>query len=208
MAPGLSGMNETDAQTLEFYDSDASAYAERQPHKKDEEALNQFMEHLPEGSAVCDLGCGNGWASAKLIEHGFQVTAVDGSAGLALEANRNYGVSVNVMTFEDFKYHATFHGLWACWSLYHSPRANFPKLLKRVSDSVIPGGVLFISVKGGTGESRDSFGRFYSYFEWNELKDIIETTVDGIIINQDSWSDKCFEGKNTLLHQVLIRKSG
>lgn len=201
-------MNGTDRQTLAFYDSDAARYAERKPHQRDERALEEFMEQLPDSAAVCDLGCGNGWASARLLERGFQVKAIDGSAGLAPEADRVHGVSVDVMTFHDFKSRAEFHGLWACWSLHHAPRAAFPGLLRKVSESVLPSGVLFISVKGGTGENRDSFGRFYSYFDRDELEKLLAENVDGQIVRHDSWTDRCFEGKDAQLHQVLIRKSG
>ena len=200
-----STLKQTDSRTLTYYDQNATIYAARKPHHEDIDALEYFMSEMPKGGDICDLGCGNGWASAKLIENGFQVKAIDGSAGLAAEAKRIYGLTVAVAKFEEFSYRSAFDGLWACWSLHHAPRTVFPELLKRVSESVRPGGLLFISVKGGTGEDRDSFDRFYAYHEWHELSELSGKAVDGQIIRHASWSEKCFEGKETPLHQIFIR---
>ena len=199
---------QTDARTLDFYNENARKYAERTPHDADVDALEYFMNELPEGSDVCDLGCGNGWAAAKLIENGFRVKAIDGSAGLAAQAKQIYDLSVEVKKFEDFNYQSTFDGLWACWSLHHTPHLVFQRLLQRVSESVRPGGILFFSVKGGIGENRDTFDRLYSYHDWSDLSAVINRAVDGQIIRHASWSEQCFEGKQTPLHQAFIRING
>ena len=196
---------QSDIRTLDFYDQNSKIYAARQPHREDIEALEYFMSELSEGSDICDLGCGNGWAAAKLIENGFRVKAIDGSAGLATQAKRIHGLKVEVSKFEEFSYRSTFDGLWACWTLHHTSRGVFPKLLQTISESVRPGGILFFSVKGGGGEKRDTFDRLYSYHEWSDLSDVIGEVVNGQIISHASWSEKCFEGYQTPLHQVFIR---
>lgn len=195
----------SDARTLAFYDEHAAGYAAREPHDRDVAALEAFMGLLPGGGLVCDLGCGNGWASATLIERGFAVTSMDGSAGLAAEAKALYGIDVCVSRFEDFAFRAAFDGVWACWSLHHAPRAAFPELLQRVAAGVKPGGVLFFSVKGGSGEDRDELERFYSYFTREELRDLIGRFLPGDIIAHESWEAPCFTGKATPLHHVFVR---
>ena len=73
-----------DADTLAFYDREASAYANRRdqagPH------LAAFLGQLAPGAKILELGCGGGQDAAAMIAAGFDVTPTDGSAGLAAEA--------------------------------------------------------------------------------------------------------------------------
>ena len=196
---------EADTRTLAFYDSNASAYSERKPRREDTEALGYFMTQMPGESVICDLGCGNGWASAELARNGYQVKAIDGSIGLALEAKRKYGINVDVKNFDELAFDCDFDGLWACWSLHHVSLAAFPATLKRVSQFIRPGGLFFFSIKGGENEDRDQNGRLYARYEWEGLSNIIEDHVNGIIIKNASWTVCESPGHESLRHQVFIR---
>lgn len=198
----------SDERTLAYYDQNAARYAERPPHQKDRVALKQFLRLLPRDASVCDLGCGSGWAAAAMAENGLRVHAIDGSAGLAAQAQHKHNVSVDVATFDEFRVRHAYDGIWAGWSLHHVPRGSFPELLHRVSAAVRPGGLFFFSVKGGTAQGRDQLDRFYAYHSWPELQQIIEANVAGTVIAQTSWTDHCFAGVLTQLHHVLIRMSG
>jgi SAM-dependent methyltransferase len=197
----------SDAGTLAFYDSNAGAYAESTSGEIDRDYLDAFMAKLPENGSVCDLGSGSGWASAEMRDAGFDVTAIDGSTGLAAEAKKRYNLDVQVMRFEDFAYENTFDGLWAAWSLHHSPRQSLPELLQRVGKSVRPGGVLYLSMKGGSGEDRDTLDRLYSYHEMDELLSLIDERIGGEVLKQDTWDGKGFDGTPSPMHALILRKS-
>ena len=194
-----------DARTLAFYDGNASAYSERRPRREDLESLERFMAEIPAGADVCDLGCGSGWASARLVERGHVVTAIDGSAPLAAEAKRMHGLSVEIATFDEFDFRSAFDGLWACWSLHHTSRTSFPRLLERVSRGIRPGGLLFFAVKGGVDEGRDGNDRLYATYDRSELSGIIAENVDGNVIEHRTWSvdDSC--GAGSPRHSVFVR---
>lgn len=198
-------MSGTDFRTLAFYDENASAYSARKPRCEDIKALEFFMDELPNGSSICDLGCGNGWASASLVKNGHLVRAIDGAAGLAVEAKRMYGLDVEVASFDKFTFQNEFDGLWACWSLHHTPREAFPTLLAQVSKAVRSGGLLFFSVKGGPHEGRDKNDRLYAYYEWEELSKIIDSSINGTIIKHTSWTVEGSDGEASIRHQVFVR---
>ena len=65
---------------------------------------------------------------------------------------------------------ASLDGVWANFSLLHAPRADLPRYLGWIAESLKPGGVFVIAVKTGTGEERDDIGRRYTYFTEDELR--------------------------------------
>lgn len=88
-----------DRETLALYDRDATAYAARDG-KGGAGALARFMARLPPGVRVLDLGSGDGRHSQTMERAGFDVTAIDGSAGLAAIASKRLTKPVRVQTFD------------------------------------------------------------------------------------------------------------
>ena len=68
-----------DDQTIAVYDEQASNYAKFTARSNIDPALTRFMERLPKGGTVLDLGCGPGEQSAIMNSAGFEVTATDAS---------------------------------------------------------------------------------------------------------------------------------
>lgn len=148
--------------TLAFYRHNAAAYAarERQPPTA---RLAAFMRGLPDGAAVLDLGCGGGHDSLAMQQHGLDVTACDGSAELAREAENRIGRTVAVIRFQEIDWQDRFDGIWAEASLLHVPRAELTDVLARIRRALKPGGHLQASFKAGEAEGHDRFGRYYNY---------------------------------------------
>jgi len=119
-----------DRRTLDFYASEAAAYAARPEHRRGENRSN-FIAQLPSQATVLDLGCGAGGDTRALIEAGLTVTAIDGSPELAREAEKRIGHAVRVLLFENLDYVEAFDGIWANASLLHVPRAGLLNVLAR-----------------------------------------------------------------------------
>ncbi|MEQ8377312.1 class I SAM-dependent methyltransferase [Parvibaculum sp.] len=152
-----------DPDTLAFYDAEAEAYAARGDRTDASDPLRAFLARLAPGAHVLDLGSGDGRHSAAMIEAGFEVTPLDGSAGLAAIASRRLGKQVRIMRFEEIEDSAAFDAIWAHASLLHMPRDAVPGILARLHRALKPGGRLFASFKAGGSEGRDTLGRYYNY---------------------------------------------
>ena len=161
-----------DETTLAFYDREGAAYAEWSAPKGEYAWLEKFLALAPEG-LLLDYGCGGGWAAKRMLEAGRSVEAFDGSAGLAAEAAKLTGLDVKVMRFEGFDERARYAGIWASFCLLHAPRAAMPENLARIARALTPGGLLYLGLKTGEGEARDSLGRFYSYFGREEIERLL-----------------------------------
>ncbi|MDO8800466.1 bifunctional 2-polyprenyl-6-hydroxyphenol methylase/3-demethylubiquinol 3-O-methyltransferase UbiG [Phenylobacterium sp.] len=158
-----------DLQTLAFYDREAEAYAGRRLPKASPRLID-FLAALPAGARVLDLGCGGGQDSEVMLAEGFEVTPLDGSAGLARIAQARLGRPVRVQLFEDLEDEASFDGVWANASLLHVPTAGLARVLARVRRALKPGGVFHASYKAGDGGGRDTLGRYFNFPSEAELR--------------------------------------
>ncbi|MFT4000553.1 MAG: class I SAM-dependent methyltransferase [Rhizobium sp.] len=148
--------------TSSFYTDNAALYAARD-RKLPRQRLDAFLNALPAGAAILELGCGGGQDAAYMLSHGFDVTPTDGSAELAKEAENRIGRPVRIMRFETLDATEAFDGVWAEASLLHIPRSVLPDVFDRILRALKPTGVFHASFKAGEAEGHDKFGRYYNY---------------------------------------------
>jgi len=152
----------SDPATIAFYEARAPHYVlhfgERHSHR-----LDAFLDRLPEGAAVLELGCGGGRDAARIKARGFALDATDAAAAMVAKANERWGVGARVMAFHELDAEAAYAGVWAHASLLHVPRAGLAAILARIARALAPGGWFFASYKLGRGEGRDALGRLYNF---------------------------------------------
>lgn len=164
-----------DQETISVYDQQVDTYAKLVAEEKPSAILQSFIKRLDKGSLVLDLGCGPANASVHMRAAGLQVDPVDASPQMVALANKTHDIDARVSTFDDLVVLDKYDGIWANFSLLHARRADFPTYLKRVHNALINGGWFHIGMKLGDGEKRDRLGRFYSFFQEDELHRLLET---------------------------------
>lgn len=159
----------TDTETLGVYAKRAEDYATRFGRDGPDRHLRAFMDDLPTGGRVLDLGCGPGHAAAFMITEGFDVDAWDASPEMARIGKNMHGLAIRVAAFDALNATEVFDGIYANFSLLHAPKTDMPGHLVRIARALKPGGLFHIGLKTGTGEKRDELGRFYAYYNEDEL---------------------------------------
>ncbi|MEM7543946.1 MAG: class I SAM-dependent methyltransferase [Pseudomonadota bacterium] len=188
-----------DDKTLAFYDSEGATYAEWSAPRGEYAWLEKFLSLISPDGILLDYGCGGGWAAKRMLDGGHRVDAFDGSAALATEASKLTGINVKVMRFEGLDAVERYAGIWASFCLLHAPRASLPGNLARIARALQPGGMLYLGLKIGSGETRDSLGRFYSYFETDEVERLLtEAGFTEIVIRE-----RPSEGYDAVPQQVM-----
>ena len=162
-----------DEATLAFYDKEGATYATWSTPKGDYAWLEKFISLTPEDGRLLDYGCGGGWAANRMLTAGRRVEAFDGSAALAEEASKLTGLNVKVMRFEGLAAADRYDGLWASFCRLYAPKRTLPGNLARIFRALRSGGLFYLGLKAGTGERRDSLGRFYSYFTPEEIRGLL-----------------------------------
>ena len=162
-----------DRKTLDVYDAKAGDYADLVDRTKPGRHLTDFIEALPQGGHVLDLGCGPGTSAADMRDAGLNVEAWDASPEMARLGRETFGLDVRVMGFDALEADQAYDGVFANFSLLHAPKSQMPGHLERIARALKPGGLFHIGMKTGTGEKRDGIGRFYAYYEDAELSDLL-----------------------------------
>jgi SAM-dependent methyltransferase len=161
--------------TRAFYEQRASEYAASTLNAPMEPILSAFAARMPVDAKVIDLGCGAGRDLALFRARGLNPVGLDYSIALALLAHRHSGAPVVVGDIRRLPVvSGVFHGAWAAASLLHLRRAENLAALAEVRRVLRPKGLLFTSMKRGSGEEQDQHGRWFSYFEPEEWTSCLE----------------------------------
>ncbi len=132
--------------------------------------LGPFLEYLPKGSTVLDVGCGSGRDMKWLKERGFEVFGFERSPELAGLARRHSGCEVVVGDFENFDFGVfDVRAILLVGSLVHVPHEKVPFILGGIARATRRSpGYMFLSLKEGNGSFADKHGRIFHL--WDEAR--------------------------------------
>lgn len=117
--------------------------------------LDELLPAVPRGSAVLDLGCGNGVPVTRRLALGYAVTGVDLSEVQIERARKNVlpgpGLPAPILLAADMTALSfpagSFAAVVAFYSIIHVPLEEQPALLDHIHDWLQPGG-LFMATLG------------------------------------------------------------
>ena len=185
-------MNATE-KTLQYYNTHAESFVKETMHVPFSHLQEEFLSKIKSGGRILDLGCGSGRDSKYFLSQGYRVVAVDGSERLCELASQYIGQQVICSTFQDYEPEGIFDGIWACSSLLHLEANDIVKVIRKLSDSLIESGYIYLSFKYGTfcGERN---GRFFTDMNENTFlnmsQDFSRLSVERLYITKDSRLNK------------------
>ena len=175
--------------TLNYYNEQAEKFVQGTVDVEFSHLQNQFIEMLPAGGTILDLGCGSGRDSMNFMKLGYEVIAVDGAKKLAKRASVLLGKEVIVSTFEELELKEKFHGIWACASLLHIKREDLKTVLNNLYNNLDDNGVFYMSFKYGEKEYVDDKNRYFNCFTDESIISFINENTKynilGLYITED-----------------------
>jgi SAM-dependent methyltransferase len=192
-----SGLDRWLEETISSYDRTATEYAMRFADVDLADHRRTFIAALPRRDGlVLDAGCGAGRDLEMLLVDGVRPVGVDLSTGLLREAARRTLVplvhaDLRRLPFSD----ASFDGIWSCASLLHLTVPEAARALEEFHRVLRPQGVLFVSVRHGSGEGwrPDGHGgrrwfHLYSQTDFEEAMrlarfDVVSAAVEPGVVN-------------------------
>lgn len=115
--------------------------------------LDRLVEPLPAGASVLDVGCGHGVPARYLVDRGFRVTGLDGSARLLERARKAVPEATFLLGDMRSAYPGGPYDAVLAWdSVFHVPRGNHAVVFARFRSWLEPGGRLLLSLGGSGGE--------------------------------------------------------
>jgi ubiquinone/menaquinone biosynthesis C-methylase UbiE len=205
-------MNNLD-KTRETYRQIAAVYAQAQQTRGQLTAhIERFVSLLPPAGLVLDVGCGPGGDTAVLQSHQLNAIGLDFSHEMMRVGRDDYGSRAPFVQADmrRLPFAGQINGLWVCASLLHLERADVLPTLQEFHRVLKPGGILYLSVKLGSGEKwvPTAYGqplpRFFIYWQPETLDPLLETAAFDLI---DGWQEQG-ERDVWLVRYVRKRESG
>jgi SAM-dependent methyltransferase len=194
-----------DPATLAFYAKEAATYATSFPPGPNRH-LDRFLELLPAGARILELGCGAGRDTAAMLARGFDVDPTDATAGLARRAEALTGQPVRAMRFDELDAVERYDAVWAHACLLHVPRRALVPVLERIFRALRPGGVHFANFKAGGSEGRDGLGRYFNYLTLEQALAAYRDSAGWEVIGTDEYVGGGYDNKETPWIAVMLRK--
>ena len=195
-----------DRQTLYFYATEAPDY-----HANSSEGINcdlpGFLDILPSGASILEMGCGAGRDAAYMQGRGFLVEPTDGVAEMAELASIRLGRTVPVMLFDELAAEARYDAVYASYSLLHVPRVALGDVLRRVWTALKPGGWHMATFKSGGKEGRDDLGRYFNYLSVAQAKDFYSKAGDWQSLEFSEGAGAGYDGRISPWVNVIARKA-
>jgi len=165
--------------TQQTYDEFAAQIADRFWETELPRAWDAFCARLPQGAMVADLGCGAGRDTGQFTGRGYWTVGIDYSFGMLRQAVQRAPAPYAQGDFRHLPFaKASLDAAWVNASLLHIPRAQAPGVLAEVWRVLKPGGVLYLSLKEGKGETweqREGM-RFFTFFGLEEAHTLLAET--------------------------------
>jgi SAM-dependent methyltransferase len=193
-----------DEETLQFYRSNADAYARREiaAHTR----LTRFLALLAPAAVILELGCGAGASSAEMLAKGFDVRPTDGSPEMAAEASHRLGRPVETLLFHDLDEVETYDGVWANACLLHVPRQELAPILALIWRALRPAGYFYASYKTGDAAGRDTLNRYYNYPSPDWLRATYADAGNWSSLSIETGDVTGFDGKRAQMLFVTAQK--
>ncbi len=195
-----------DGETLRVYRDRAADYAAMSTESAPDDHLRAFIDAVPGGGHVLDLGCGHARSTALMIDAGLVAEGLDASPELAKIARNTFGVEVTIAEFGTLDAVDTYDGVFANFSLLHAPKTEMPGHLARIALALRAGGAFHLGLKTGEGERRDPLGRFYAFYTDVEITGLLED-AGFTVRSRDFGTDAGLDGTVAPWIVLLARKN-
>ncbi len=158
---------------IDFYQKHAKSYFDSTFQLDSTSFLMPLAKELQLGASILDVGCGSGRDLRWLANQGFNPTGLERSPSLAIMAREFSGCPVFVGDFFTFNFASiSVDALILIGALVHVERHLFAEILGRVRVALNDGGLIYLSLKEGTGKHVVDDGRVFTLWSQEQMETI------------------------------------
>ena len=156
-----------------FYEKNHQNYFDSTVKIDSDNFLSPLAKHLSTGDSILDIGCGSGRDLLWGVQQGYHTVGFEQSPSLAKLA-REYSLCT-VIEGDFFSYDFSrlcFSALVFVGSLVHLSKIELSTILKSTCQALVSGGLIFITMKEGTGTSSLGDERVFTLWNRSDLEQI------------------------------------
>lgn len=159
--------------TLNYYNKYAIEFSNDTFEVKFTETQDLFLSLLKSNSCILDFGCGSGRDTRYFLQRGYRVEAIDGSEKLCEIAQRNTGIPIRQILFQDLREIDEYDGIWACSSILHLTKSELIIVMQKMIRALKENGIIYTSFKYGDFEGERN-GRYFTDFTEESFAEFLE----------------------------------
>jgi len=195
-----------------IYNKIAEKYDKEFPDKN--EHIIMFLNLLPKGSKILDVGCGVGGDVKFAASKGFKVVGIDASRNMVKIAKKNCpNAKLGVCDIKKIKFKPnSFDGIIAAFSLIHIHKKDVLKVIKKFHKILKNCGFIYIALQAGKSQEvyineplKPDEKLFFNIFSHREIEKILRD-CDFSIINKFERKPKCKSEMNFNKLFIIAKK--
>lgn len=191
--------------TKNYYNKQAVEFIENTFNVDMSNIYEPFLEYVPQGGKILDVGCGSGRDALYFKNVGLVVDAFDYSESLVKLAKEKTGLDIQHKSFYDLDIVNEYDGIWACASLLHCERDRLSEVMQKIIKSLKEKGVCYVSFKYGD-QDRTKDGRSFTDLNDEQAQELLDNfenikllkqwiTTDNRPNRQERWLNIIFKKK-------------
>lgn len=187
--------------TIDYYNNNAEEYFNSVISADMTENYTRFLQYVPKGASIMDLGCGSGRDLKYFKDNGYKAEGLDASEELCVLAREYSGCPVLCTDFLSWKPDRKYDAFWANASLLHLTEKEITTFFEQKTGYLAEGGIFYMSMKTGIPQGDDAKGRYFTPFTEKLLEQILNASRLELI---DKWSDDDALGRSDTKWMSLI----
>ena len=156
-----------------FYENNHQNYFDSTFQIDSDIFLSLLTEYLDADDSILDIGCGSGRDLLWGVQQGYKAVGFEKSPGLANLARKHSRCTVIEGDFTSYNFSKlSFTALIFVGSLVHLSKEELPTILKSTCRALVPGGLVFVTMKEGNGSSQSDDSRVFTLWSQKDLEKI------------------------------------
>ena len=189
--------------TIDYYNDNADEYFNSVISADMTENYTRFLQYVPKGASIVDLGCGSGRDLKYFKDNGYEAEGLDASEKLCILAREYSGCPVLCTDFLSWKTERRYDAFWANASLLHLTGKDIITFFAQKTKYLADNGIFYMSMKTGIPQGDDPKGRYFTPFSEELLEQLLKASKLELI---DRWSnDDALGRSDTKWMSVIFR---
>jgi SAM-dependent methyltransferase len=155
------------------------------PNETHQEYLRKLLDRVPPRSSVLSAACGAGRYDGTLLEAGHSVVGIDQSEGMLKRARERFPEArYEKISLQEMDFHEAFDGAICIDAMENVCPEDWPEIMKRFSQALKPGGVLYFTVELPDTDLKASYERAKSMglpVVFGELADTVQASYEQVM---------------------------